>query len=281
MKHLQLVLTVVLLTMVAVAPGFAGKARGSSGSMPTFSSTGHARIQKVVDPDIQNSGYTKASGDRSVASVKNEGTNRPVPKTDGTSSITSGLSGLYNIPGDFPNIAAAVAVLNFNGVAGPVTLQLNNASYTEISPVTIGAFPGASVANTVTIRPSAGTAVTVNFTPSVYEGKGFVFNGATGVTIDGVNAGGSSLTMKYSGGTFPDSDRFASTVYVVGGSSYIGVKNSTINGNIKGAWASQTNGRPAVFLNRDGVAATAKNQTKKREPVLEEEKITPQLYKRR
>ena len=49
-------------------------------------------------------------------------------------NIQAQLSGSYNIPGNFPTLAAAISSLNTNGVNGPVTINLA-AGYTETAPI--------------------------------------------------------------------------------------------------------------------------------------------------
>src|SRR5689334_12990601 len=64
---------------------------------------------------------------------KNRALAHPTPRLVQLASVQSGLSGTYHIPGDFPNIASAVAVLNFLGLAGDATFLLDNALYHETS----------------------------------------------------------------------------------------------------------------------------------------------------
>jgi hypothetical protein len=248
MKHFSYLVAIIVLLMVAVSLGFAAKGSAAKG----VTSTGSQSFQQesrsagqISDPEIRHAS-TKATR-QAISSLKQQ-TSRPEPNLDKTTSITAGLSGTYHIPGDFPSIASAVAVLNFLGLSGNATFILDNTSYTENAGITFGAYPGNGT-YTATVRPAAATAVTINFVPIGSEGKGFAFNGANNVTIDGLNTGGASLTLQYSGGVFPAGDAFAATIYVTNGSTNITVQNANIKGEIETAttFFDQTDGRPAVF----------------------------------
>ncbi|HTK81990.1 MAG TPA: hypothetical protein VL633_06840, partial [Bacteroidota bacterium] len=242
MKYFIISLVVLMLTLGVGSVGFAGKAKGPA--PVTFSNNQQpTEDQGPITSEAVARGPRKSTN-RQIMNIDPSLAN-PVPVREAM-GFTAGLSGLYHIPGDFASIGAAAAVLNFVGTSGPTTFQLDNASYSE-GTVTFGSRPGTDV---VTIQPKAGTAVTVNFITAANAGKGFAFNGANHVTIDGVNAGGASLTLQYaSGHPFPSSDAYAGTIYISGGSSNITVTNTTIKGNILGAtWQTQTDGRPAVFI---------------------------------
>ncbi|MBL7749327.1 MAG: fibronectin type III domain-containing protein, partial [Chitinophagaceae bacterium] len=94
------------------------------------------------------------------------------------------LSGNYTIGvgGDYPTITAAVAAYNSSALTGPVVFTLINTSYpSETFPVTIGANPGASSTNTLTIKPSLpGTVISGSV-----AGALLVLNGADHIIIDG------------------------------------------------------------------------------------------------
>ncbi|MDI6767109.1 MAG: T9SS type A sorting domain-containing protein [Bacteroidota bacterium] len=157
-------------------------------------------------------------------------------------------SGTYTIPGDFATITEAVILLNSYGLAGPTTFELWRGSYTETG-VTIGSYTGNS--NLLTITPNAGLAVTINWIATSSAGKGFAFNNAKNVTIEGVNAG-SSLTLQWASGyPFPLGDPFGATVYITNKSENITVNNTHIKGQINNAvWDNQTEARPAAFVFR-------------------------------
>ncbi|HZY09547.1 MAG TPA: SdrD B-like domain-containing protein [Bacteroidota bacterium] len=159
-------------------------------------------------------------------------------------------AGTYSIPSSaYPTVTAAVNAVNSDGIAGNVVFELTSTTaYTENPLFFGGSYPGAGTFN-VTIKPAAGVAATIEFVSYFVNGKGISFAGADNVTIDGVNTGGASLTLKYSStGTFPTNDAFAATIYVTGGSNNVTIKNANIQGQIVGAYATQTEGRPAVFV---------------------------------
>ena len=243
--------TLALMLSVAVSLGYAGKAPVSSGLQPKAIEDGRTRAQLLRDreSDVPQGRVRKSGSQARTSAVTGE--KSPAPRLMKPESMTSGLLGDYHIPGDFPSISAAVAVLNFLGVdgSGDVNLILDNTSYSENTAITIGAFPNAGAA-TVTIKPKAGVAATVEFVASPTEGKGFAFNGAKGVTIDGINSGGSSLTIKYSSSSaFPLGDAFGATIYITGKSDEVAIKNCSIEGIVNDpVWANQTEGRAAIFV---------------------------------
>jgi len=252
MKQFLYLVAIALILMVAITPGFAAKGSAvGKGSNLTDSKSfmdGKRSALRVSDRENLQKPAKASKTTRSFGADMVARTSRPVPKVDGTSQIT-GMSGTYHIPGDFATLQIAVAVLNFAGVSGPTTWILDNPSYTEAAGnLVFGNFPGAGTA-TVTIQPAAATAVTINITPSASEGKGLAFTNAQGITVDGLNTGGASLTIKYSGGSFPLSDPFGATIYITDQSEDITIKNCSIEGTVNNVvWADQTEGRPAIFV---------------------------------
>ena len=248
MNYVKLLVTLAVLTLVVAVVGFAGAAKGHAVTPKTTQSVGKVNFQQPVFKGVEADDQPAKSGRRTIAI--GEAVARPIPKIDKamakTMGITSGLSGLYHIPGDFPTIGAAVAVLNFVGLSGNTTFELDAASYLEPTAVTFGTFAGAGT-YTLTVQPQAGLAVTVNFLSSNTNGKGFAFNGASGVTIDGSTG---SLLLQFSNlSTFPLGDPNGATVYITGASDHIAVKNTQIHGYVNNAvWANQTEGRPGVFV---------------------------------
>lgn len=256
MKHLKYLVPIVLLTLVALSLGVAGKGTGvgASSGVSFQSDDATSRVTApVVDADIRQGQGQRLSKGLSTEAAR--ATSLPVANVQPVapnSPFAAGLSGSYNIPGDFATIGAAVAVLHFVGADAAVTFNLTAAAYTEY-PVTFnGSYANAGTYN-VKIQPAAGIAATVNFITAAASGKGFSFNGAKNVTIDGVNAGGASLTLQYGAGNpFPSSDASAATIYVTNGSQNVTVKNTNIKGEILTAstFKAQTDGRPAVFIYR-------------------------------
>ncbi len=247
MNYARLVTTLALLTLCVAVIGLAGKATVLS-SAKAVQTTGQIQKPQPFAGDAQLSDRSpQALAKQSPPMVNlSQEMMSPTPKMDATSAMTSGLSGVYHIPGDFTSIGAAVAVLNYVGLSGNTTFQLDATSYSEPTAITFGNYPGAGT-YTVTVAPGTGVYATVNFVASNTNGKGFAFNGANGVTIDGSPGG---LLLQYSSsGVFPLVDSMSATVYITGASQNITVKNVNIHGYVNNAvWANQTEGRPAVFV---------------------------------
>ncbi len=164
-------------------------------------------------------------------------TDVPPPLPTGTYTVGSG--------GYFGTITSALSTLNSSGVAGPVVLSLTDPNYVapgETFPLTINAIPGASATNTVTISPAAGVASTISGVSSTCLVN---FNGADYVTIDGVNSGGSSLTLR-------NTDTTGATVCFQADATNNIVRNSFI----EGATTSTTRG--VVFF---GTGTTTGNDS--------------------
>ncbi len=254
MKHLKLVVALVIVAMVATSLGFAGVSKtAKTGVKPVTSKISQGRVTRFLSPstdsDIPAGRALKSTSTnfRSLIS-KNPSLAKPVPEKKQLSSITTGLSGVYHIPGDFPDMFSAVAVLNFIGLSGNTTFELDATSY-SLPTTTFGAWPGNST-YTLTISPGPALAVTINFESDASHGKGFAFVGAQNVTIDGLNAGGSSLALQYDAAApFPLGDPFGSTIYITDACDHIAVKNANIQGNVNDpVWANQSEGRSAIFI---------------------------------
>jgi hypothetical protein len=117
----------------------------------------------------------------------------------GTRTIKAPLNGTYTIGAsqtlpNYTRLTDAIADLNAFGVSGPVVFQLaaDYSSGTETYPMIINAVAGASVANTVTIRPAPGVTAGITGTSANALLK---LNGADFVTIDGSNSGGSDRSL--------------------------------------------------------------------------------------
>jgi len=119
------------------------------------------------------------------------------PTTPNTYSIQNTLSaGTYTVGsgGAYATLTAAVAAYNTSCLTGAIVFSLTDASYSgsETFPLTINVNGDASATNTLIIRP-AGIATTIigSNTTAILN-----LNGARYVTIDGLNAGGSSLLIR-------------------------------------------------------------------------------------
>jgi uncharacterized membrane protein len=113
-----------------------------------------------------------------------------------TGKFKAQLSGVYNIPGDYVTIGAAINDLNIFGVTGAVTVNIA-AGHTETATVggyTLNSIVGASSINQVTFRKNGAganpliTAYTGTATPASAQQDGvWRFLGTDFVTIDGVD----------------------------------------------------------------------------------------------
>ncbi len=255
MKSFKLVVTLVLMAGFLTASGFAKNSKlGKTAvigkpvttvTMPTV----NPQTSGLPDNRPTRSGQRAPMNAAAAAPAPTKLSKEAFTKQYGT--MSSGLSGLYHIPGNFPSIGAAVAVLNYLGLSGNATFELDATAYTENSPIVFGAYTGSGT-YTATFQPGPGVATTVTFVSTYASGKGFAFNGAQNVTIDGLNTGGASLAMNWAPNatsTYPDGDIFGSTVYITGMSQSIAVKNASVKGHVNNdVWINQTQGRPALFI---------------------------------
>lgn len=111
------------------------------------------------------------------------------------------MSGAYTVgtssaSPDYTTLTDAVKDVELRGVNGPVTLELTDALYTtpaETFPIVINPAPGASPANTITIKPFAGVSPVIT---GISLSAIIRLSGAKYVTIDGSNtAGGTSKDL--------------------------------------------------------------------------------------
>ncbi len=153
------------------------------------------------------------------------------PTTPSSYSISANMSGTYNIGtvGDFATLTAAVSAYNASCLTGPVVFNLTDASYSasETFPIVINANSYASATNTLTIKPATGVAVSISGSNSSTLLK---LNGADYVTIDGLNSGGSSLTIQNT-----NSANSAVVIWIgsnaADGATNNAIKNCTVSGN--------------------------------------------------
>ena len=164
--------------------------------------------------------------------------NPPAASTDPTSpetyTVTGTLAaGVYTVGGggDYPTITAAINDYNNSCLGGAIIVKLIDASYpAETFPIVIGN-TAASATNTLTIEPNTGVAVAVS---GNHASTLFKFNGADYVTFDGLNTGGSSLTItniNASGSVF---------WMATGTASNAATHNNIQNCNIKGGGTTGT-----------------------------------------
>jgi hypothetical protein len=249
MKQLTLFLVLVIL-VVGTTTLFAGVAKDVKPFSPQVSQSYQkpASPARGTDSDIPT-GRAPKSSHRQLDMSKAQ----PVMKLHkyNLPELSGGLAGTFQIPsGPLTDLATAANLLAFFGTAGDVTFELTNSSNTETEPVVFGAGSNDGTYK-VTIKGAAGVHPVVHFVSTIDEGKGFVFNGAKNISIEG-------LAIDYdASAVFPTNDAFASPVFITGGSSYITVKNCNIKSIVDNAvWADQTDGRSDIFIfaqDADGV----------------------------
>jgi len=268
MKYFTHAVTLVLIGLLLSSLAYAGKARGvgtvTSGA-PKVTQSATPTVSQV--PAKYQKFQTRVNKTEAIETNAQifKGSTRQVLSVEPTPDLKTVLGvvnpgGTYTVPGpggpngNWLTIKDALMDINTNGISGNVILSLVNTSYSE-TPVTLGgAYAGAGTYN-VKITSAAGNPAVVTFTSYAINGKGWSFVGANNVTIDGVNAGGSSLTLQYTG-TFPASDPQAADIYISGGSQNITVKNTTIYGIANNAsWSLVTDARDGINIWDSGTGA--------------------------
>ena len=151
--------------------------------------------------------------------------------TDFTSG-SGALVGNYTIgtSGNFATLSAAIAALTGNGVAGAVTFQFTDASYTDTAQIITG-YSGQSPANLVTFKPANGV------TPRIVIAGGSTVNAAYGVRMDSVsgivwdgsNSGGTDRSMTIETDTNTTTAR--TPFFIRKGSRNVTLKNLIVEGN--------------------------------------------------
>ncbi len=182
------------------------------------------------------------------------------PTSPNSYMIQGSIAGNFTVGagGTYSRLTDAVADLNSKVLTGPVVLTLLDASNTtapqttgEVFPIVINANGGSSATNTITIKPAPGVTSAIT---GVATGALIKLNGASYVTIDGSNSGGSdrSLTIENTGATSP-------SVVLVGSIGSTPITNVTIKNCVlrNGANSSSavvisdatTLGNPGLFSN--------------------------------
>ncbi|MBK8564615.1 MAG: hypothetical protein IPN76_15100 [Saprospiraceae bacterium] len=173
------------------------------------------------------------------------------PASPSSYTILTPLGGTYNVGGGgaYATLTAAVTAYNNACLTGPVVFQLTDATYSgsETFPIIINANIDASATNTLTIRPATGIASTVSGLNDA--GPLIDLSGADYVTFDGLNTGGSSLTIT---NTSTSSTSTVSTIRFIGGAANNTVTNCSVLGSATMSVA--TNGA-TIFFSTDAVTA--------------------------
>lgn len=167
-------------------------------------------------------------------------------------TLLPSLSGVKQIPGDYPSIGAAFDDIKCKRLSGPLILELMS-SYSQGSETYPIVFPGdtlTSQVNTVTLRPDTNV-MTLQFNLSVNTPL-FDFNKSSNCVIDGRPAGMgnvSVMTITNNSSNAP-AIRFvndAKNIYVVY-CSVLGSNNTTVNGVIQIAGTNYTNGNDNIII---------------------------------
>ena len=161
------------------------------------------------------------------------GTGNPDNYVAVAGSALTGTKYIQSSGGDFATIGLAIAALNGCGVgAGGVTFVLGDATYpSEVFPLTFGVISGASASNRITFQPASGLGVTIS---GDYASAMINMNNADFITFDGLNSGGSSLTIKNI-----NTGVAAATILFTAGATYDIITNCTVLGSpgqTSGAW---------------------------------------------
>jgi hypothetical protein len=177
---------------------------------------------------IPSTGFVASSVSSVVAAPSNPGFYAIVPYP---------LGGLYTVgtsaPADFPTITAALASASAYGVKAPVTFSLIDPAYNvttgETFPLVVNPIKNTSAVNTVTISPAASVHAVV--TAPNNAAAVFKFLNASYVTLDGLNTGGSSLSLVDSNTTTATAGVWlASTATTGPGNRNVGIRNLSIMG---------------------------------------------------
>lgn len=194
------------------------------------------------------------------------------------SYVPAQISGVFNIPNNFPSFAAAINTLNTVGVAGAVTINVN-AGYTELAPAggfKLYSIPGASQSNTIIIKKSGVgvnpliTAFTGTATPASLTDQDGVwwFIGTDFVTMDGIdiidpNVSGNAM-MEFGYGFYRSLN--------LDGCQNNTIKNCNITlnrtngtaGNVFFPWSQATGGSRGIYMHcfaNNGVISAASSAT--------------------
>lgn len=100
-----------------------------------------------------------------------------------TDQPVSGIISVGGIGGDYLTLNAALADLALRGISGPVSLELEAGTYSEL--VQIHSIPGLSSLSSLTIRPSTSTEGLVQFAPTG-GAQAFKLSNVSYVTLEGL-----------------------------------------------------------------------------------------------
>jgi hypothetical protein len=119
------------------------------------------------------------------------------PTTPNTFAIVGTLAGTYSVgaTGNFTTLTQAANAYNNSCLAGPVTFVLIDPTYStnESFPIVFNNNPYANSTNSLLVVPNTGLGVTINGSPSANTTIKFL--NSQYITFDGLNSGGSSLSV--------------------------------------------------------------------------------------
>ena len=156
----------------------------------------------------------------------------PIGGTINSYTLLAGLSGTVTIgvAGTYTSLTGAgglFSAINTNGLSGNLVANIIDAGITETGANALNSIScGCSSNYTLTISPNTGLAVTLS---GSIAGPLINFNGADNVTIDGLNTGGSSLTI------INTSTTATSTIQFIADATNNTITNCTIEGSGTGA----------------------------------------------
>lgn len=245
---------------------FSAPATSRSGNQFTFTIDnavmGGVNIGDVIEYYVAAQDLVAGFPNASTNPEGGAGTNPPgffAPAAGATYTILTPLNGTYYVGtslhtpvADYATLKDAFADYGVKGMTGAVEFILIDPAYNsstgETLPITIPENPDASAAFTLTVKPETGMNVLIADSPSIKTSL-IKLNGADYVTIDGVNANNTSLTLtntKVIPYSLPADFRIATdsstaVIWIASANADNGANNNTIkNTSITGYSASQS-----------------------------------------
>jgi hypothetical protein len=216
-----------------------------------------------------NSSTINITSNPAVGLVAVDVTSVTTPPTSPNGYLISNLAGTYTVGagGTFTSLTAAANAYNSSCLSGSVTFVLNNASYStaETYPIVFLNNPYASATNSLLIIPSSGNAVTLSPTLSTITSV-IKFLDARYISVDGLNSGGSSISVVNSNTTTNSANIWlSSSANSGGGCNFITIKNTTLTGGNRlqsnGVMASIDGAAPSVTGGPDNDNITIKSNS--------------------
>jgi hypothetical protein len=152
------------------------------------------------------------------------------PATPNTYTIAGSLAGTYTVgaSGTYTSLTAAAFAYNNSCLTSSVTFVLADATYSnEVLPITFSNNVDASSTNSLLIRPATAVAVSINGTNTAAPAMIKLHN-ARFISVDGLNSGGSSLTINNISTASSANIWLASASGI--GTKFISIRNTALNG---------------------------------------------------